>query len=231
MKTGVVSEIYATVQGEGPYAGERQLFVRLAGCPLRCRYCDTPGSLTVDGHPDFEAERLAGDILRRAVDSGIDTVTFTGGEPLVQAPFLSVVFPILKEAKLRIYLETAGVHPELLRRVVGWCDVISMDMKMPSATGRSFWAAHEAFLSIAAGKAFVKVVCDDATADAEFARAVEIAAAANPRPTFVIQPVTPPSPEIHPVSPERIDLYAALARTRLANVLVLPQQHPAWGVR
>ena len=41
-----VSEIFVSFQGEGVHAGRRQLFVRFGGCPLRCRYCDTPESLT-----------------------------------------------------------------------------------------------------------------------------------------------------------------------------------------
>ena len=44
-ETGNVSEIFVSFQGEGLHAGRRQLFVRFAGCPLRCRYCDTPESL------------------------------------------------------------------------------------------------------------------------------------------------------------------------------------------
>ncbi|MEZ6019279.1 MAG: 7-carboxy-7-deazaguanine synthase QueE [Planctomycetota bacterium] len=37
-------EVFASIQGEGKYVGQPQVFLRLAGCPLRCRYCDTPGS-------------------------------------------------------------------------------------------------------------------------------------------------------------------------------------------
>ena len=40
-----VTEIYSAVQGEGPFVGERHLFVRLGGCPFRCHYCDTPAAL------------------------------------------------------------------------------------------------------------------------------------------------------------------------------------------
>ena len=41
-----VSELFVSFQGEGVHAGRRQAFVRFGGCPLRCRYCDTPESLT-----------------------------------------------------------------------------------------------------------------------------------------------------------------------------------------
>ncbi|HXQ24039.1 MAG TPA: hypothetical protein VN812_20325, partial [Candidatus Acidoferrales bacterium] len=45
MKPGYLSEIFASFQGEGAHVGRRHLFVRLAGCNMRCRYCDTPDSL------------------------------------------------------------------------------------------------------------------------------------------------------------------------------------------
>src|SRR5438045_4116988 len=112
MTSAFVTEIYSTVQGEGPYAGERHVFLRLAGCPLRCDYCDTPGSLSAQGHARRGASDVAADIIAMAKRDAIATVSVTGGEPLAQAPFLQSLFPALKNAGLRIYLETAGVHPE-----------------------------------------------------------------------------------------------------------------------
>src|SRR5262249_61552631 len=44
-RQGNVSEVFVSLQGEGTHAGRRHLFVRFGGCPLRCRYCDTPESL------------------------------------------------------------------------------------------------------------------------------------------------------------------------------------------
>ena len=44
MRPGYLSEIFVSFQGEGAHVGYRHLFVRLAGCNLRCRYCDTPDS-------------------------------------------------------------------------------------------------------------------------------------------------------------------------------------------
>jgi len=58
---GHVSEIFVSFQGEGPHAGRRHLFVRLGGCPLRCRYCDTPESLV----PTSECRVLGPDGVRR----------------------------------------------------------------------------------------------------------------------------------------------------------------------
>ena len=51
-----VMEVFASFQGEGLYVGQPQVFLRLAGCPLRCRWCDTPGSWAtrMDGQARIE---------------------------------------------------------------------------------------------------------------------------------------------------------------------------------
>ena len=60
-EAGNVSELFVSFQGEGAHAGRRQLFVRLGGCPLRCRYCDEPESLV----PVAECRILGPDGMRR----------------------------------------------------------------------------------------------------------------------------------------------------------------------
>ena len=59
---GRVTKIFSSLQGEGLRVGERMVFVRLAGCPWRCRYCDTPESLDFDSGEEMGTE----DVLRRA---------------------------------------------------------------------------------------------------------------------------------------------------------------------
>src|SRR5262245_39591884 len=88
MKQGFVSEIYSSLQGEGPYAGERQIFVRLAGCPLRCTYCDTPQSLVARGHPVMATDQVLKRLKELRKTSGAKTVSITGGEPLAQSLFV-----------------------------------------------------------------------------------------------------------------------------------------------
>src|SRR5437016_2506269 len=63
-EAGNVSELFVSFQGEGAHAGRRQLFVRLGGCPLRCRYCDEPESLV----PVAECRILGPDGMRRRVN-------------------------------------------------------------------------------------------------------------------------------------------------------------------
>lgn len=143
-----VMEVFASIQGEGLFVGEPQTFVRLRGCPLRCRYCDTPGSwelardeARVDArHPDtgeLVRERHAGlatafqvlCFVAAAEGGRPRTISVTGGEPLLWPEF------VLELARLRgerrVHLETGGGHPRALARVARAVQHVSLDLKLP----------------------------------------------------------------------------------------------------
>lgn len=137
-------EVFASIQGEGHFVGEPQTFVRLRGCPLRCRWCDTPGSWTLD---DDDRARVAspGGARREPawatpfqvlcwiaeVEPGAPrTVSLTGGEPLLWPDFVLGLRGLLGER--RLHLETAGGHPRALARVLAVCDHVSLDLKLPA---------------------------------------------------------------------------------------------------
>ncbi len=234
-ESAFISEIYASVQGEGPFTGERQVFVRLAGCPLRCRYCDTPGSLTAQGHPRFSVEQALAKI-RSLQGRTIKTVSVTGGEPLAQFAFVAALFRELKKHGTKTYLETAGVHAVALERVRPYVDVISMDIKLPTAVGRAYWKEHRAFLKIAGEKVFVKIVWEAASRIAELKKAISLLRACSPAPLLILQPVSTVEKAIRAPAPQApsgkhvADAYA-VAAAALPQVLVMPQQHKIWGVR
>ncbi|HET9462489.1 MAG TPA: radical SAM protein, partial [Thiobacillus sp.] len=73
-----MTEVFLSLQGETSRAGLPTVFVRLSGCPLRCRWCDTPYSFQ-----GGETVTLAS-LLARVADYGVPTVCVTGGEPLAQ---------------------------------------------------------------------------------------------------------------------------------------------------
>jgi len=226
-----VSEIFSTIQGEGPFTGEKQIFVRLAGCPLRCNYCDTPGSLTAQGHPSMSVTAVIEAVLDERRRGGAGTVSVTGGEPLVYGTFLAELLPALKAEGLRTYLETAGVHPEALSRVIDHCDVVSMDIKLPSATGREYWGEHSRFLSIAGPKAFVKVVLEKRSLMEELRRAVGILKENKTLPVLVLQPATGQAPDVEPASADFIAEAYQWCAGQVPDVRVLPQQHKIWKIR
>jgi organic radical activating enzyme len=233
-ESAFVSEIYASVQGEGLFTGERQIFVRLAGCPLRCRFCDTPRSLTAQGHPRMSVDEVIAKI--RALGRRVKTVSVTGGEPLVQAPFVAALFRELKKRGFKTYLETAGIHAAALKRAQRYTDVVSMDIKLPSAVGRQYWEEHRAFLKIAGKKAIVKIVWEAASQLSELKKALALLRARPQPPLLILQVVSPvdapvraPAPQ-PPTADHIADAYA-LAAAQLPRVLVMSQQHKAWGVR
>lgn len=99
-----LSEIFDSIQGEGPWNGVPSTFIRLSGCPLRCRWCDTPYA---SHHPEGETLSLE-ELVRNAATHAPLHVVITGGEP-----FAFEELPALVEALQRIgrvvTIETSGV--------------------------------------------------------------------------------------------------------------------------
>ncbi|WP_436440803.1 radical SAM protein, partial [Enterococcus faecium] len=79
MPTLRISEIFASVQGEGIWVGIPSVFVRVSGCNLRCVWCDTPYASWNPEGPILELE----DILTQIETYKIDHVVLTGGEPML----------------------------------------------------------------------------------------------------------------------------------------------------
>jgi len=99
-----ITEIYASIQGESSFAGFPCTFVRLTGCPLRCRWCDT--AYAFEGGEDMTIPQ----IVDRVRELGIDLVEITGGEPLAQ-PLCNDLASSLIEAGFRVLIETSGSEP------------------------------------------------------------------------------------------------------------------------
>jgi len=99
-----VTEIYASIQGESSHAGRPCTFVRLAGCPLRCRWCDTEYSFAAG-----ERQTIA-QVLDSVRALGVPLVEVTGGEPLAQK-LAYALLTALCDAGFEVLLETSGAYP------------------------------------------------------------------------------------------------------------------------
>ncbi|MDR2787889.1 MAG: 7-carboxy-7-deazaguanine synthase QueE [Candidatus Accumulibacter sp.] len=96
-----VSEVFHSLQGEASRVGLPTVFVRLAGCPLRCVWCDTAHAFTGGRRMSLAA------ILGRVSEYGVRQVCVTGGEPLVQKSCLPLLASLC-DAGHEVSLETSG---------------------------------------------------------------------------------------------------------------------------
>lgn len=101
------------------------LFIRLAGCPRRCRYCDTPYALVADESPDVAIDDLVECVRRDSAQH----VVITGGEPLA-APLIESLVCRIRDEKKVVTIETSGV---VFVPVV--CELMSISPKMSNAGG------------------------------------------------------------------------------------------------
>lgn len=99
-------EIYKSVQGESSFAGRPCIFVRLAGCNLRCAWCDSEYTFT-GGYKSSEDELVA-EIAKLAP---VKLIEFTGGEPLLQERELVPLMERLLRDGYELMIETSGERP------------------------------------------------------------------------------------------------------------------------
>lgn len=244
MAEAYLDEIFASIQGEGPFAGQRQVFVRFLGCDLRCSYCDTPETMKLPsgaGASSCRAQVSAGsferEMLQNPVSPAVLTercqrlkvpgpaktiVSLTGGEPLLQKEFLGQWLPLIRQT-CRTYLETNGIHHEAMADLSPVVDVVSMDVKLPSSTGQAGrWEEHGRFLAASRGsEVFVKAVVTAATVPDEIVQAARLIADHDGSLPFILQPAS------GPLAPraEQLLLFQALALGIIEDVRVIPQVH------
>lgn len=183
-----VKEIFISVQGEGPFIGEKQMFIRFCGCNLCCNYCDTDFNAETDVM-QFSPEELAEKVLSFEGYESIHSISLTGGEPLLWADFLKRFILCIDKP---IYLETNATNTDEMSKLYDYVDFISADIKLPSSSGlENSFELHENFfkairektidcvvaenMNCERPKIFAKIVFDEKITDDEIVKCTELA--------------------------------------------------------
>lgn len=246
-ESGHLSEIFASYQGEGARVGEKHLFVRFAGCNLRCTYCDTPTSLvripscevsypsgaTASLVNPVSVPELAAVVARCiAEDPTIAHIAITGGEPMLQQRFL-VAWLTEAPPSVGCLLETAATVSHGLEELLPCLDTVSADIKLPSNSGEGAqWERHREFLSRCREvDVYVKMPVSDDTLDDEVRRAARLAHETVPDAPLYLQPITDPDDGVWRVHSSRLLAFTAAAASEARDVRVLPQMHKMLAIR
>ncbi len=121
-------EIFTSVEGEGILYGTKTLFVRLAGCPFTCFYCDTKESLPLDSGTEYTIEQA-----KQLIDSNLKhqtyKVNFTGGDPLIQHQAVAQLAKHIQEKKIPTYLESSCFDIDRFNHVLPFFDIVKIEFK------------------------------------------------------------------------------------------------------
>ncbi|MEW6170728.1 MAG: 7-carboxy-7-deazaguanine synthase QueE [Candidatus Omnitrophota bacterium] len=221
---GKIVEVFESIQGEGIYLGERQLFVRFFGCNLDCKFCDT----RLIRFKEYAPEDLIKEL--KTYKGEFHSISFTGGEPLLQVSFLKEILKLAKRGNFLNYLETNGTLPEALEEVINYLDFIAMDLKLASSTGIiNFWASHRKFLEIASRKeVFLKIVVCQSTGVEDLLEALHLIKEMNKAIVLVLQPNTQEN-DIY--LQKKIEGFRDMCIKENITTCIIPQVHRRLGVR
>ena len=177
-----IKEVFTSIQGEGPFVGYKQLFIRFCGCNLTCNYCDTDYR-TVDS----TEYRLCELVELAKHNSDCHSISLTGGEPLLNTGFLKEFLP---QCPLPAYLETNATLAGELGEIIDYIDYISADIKLASCTGgNDLFKEHDRFFAVASPKTlFAKIVFDENITEEEIINCCKLGAKYNIE--LILQPKT-----------------------------------------
>jgi len=121
-------EIFTSIEGEGILYGTKTLFVRFAGCPYSCFYCDTLDALPLDSGEEYSINEAC-DLIDKNLQENTYKVNFTGGEPLIQHEAVSEIAKYVRSKGIPTYLESACFDSKKFLYVLPLIDYVKIEFK------------------------------------------------------------------------------------------------------
>lgn len=217
-----IKEVFKSIQGEGPYVGYEQVFVRFCNCNLKCNYCDTEFSSDAD-YVEYSPLELA-EVVNHY--KHVHSISLTGGEPLLSTDFLKEFLPLVDK---KIYLETNATLSEKFLEVKSYIDIVSADIKLESATGiKGSYKFHDKFFDACKGvETFAKIVFNNKVTEDEIVQCCELGKKYNIelilQPEMAAEKMVVPSEFTANVLDKFLEKYE--------NVRLIPQVHKFLDVR
>ena len=223
-----IKEMFISTQGEGPFVGYRQLFIRFCACNLACKFCDTDYTFENNNFV-YPPNELTNTLCSKYDLQTIHSISLTGGEPLLHADFLKEFIPLLPAT---YYLETNATLSDKMYGLINLINIVSADIKLPSATGinGTLEKHNEFFATVRQNKniyLFAKMVFDENITEEEILAATNMAKKYDFE--LVLQPKTNPDNKIIPITFAE-EIFSKCLK-RYNNTRLRPQVHKFLDIR
>ena len=124
-----LSEIFTSIEGEGILFGTKTMFVRMAGCHLKCYWCDTNYALPMNSGNTYSIDQVK-KMMKDQLQNNTYKINFTGGEPLIQYEAVKDLAKFTKEdLGLRTYIESSCYDINRFNKIIPYIDICKIEFK------------------------------------------------------------------------------------------------------
>ena len=227
-----LSEIFTSIEGEGILFGTKTMFVRMAGCHLKCYWCDTGYALAMNSGNTYSIAEVK-KIIKEQLQNNTYKINFTGGEPLIQYEAVKDLAKFIKEELgLRTYIESSCYDIDRFNKIIPYIDICKIEFKTKDSQAVDI--KHYRYLLKTAIQnkkiTFIKIVVSNSTSIEELNELIEIifnTIKPEELAGFIIQPTT----NINEPTVDRLLQFYDLIYPRYNEVRIIPQLHKIIGAR
>jgi len=234
-----LSEIFTSIEGEGILFGTKTMFVRMAGCHLKCYWCDTNYALAMNSGNTYSIDQVK-KMMKDQLQNNTYKINFTGGEPLIQYEAVKDLAKFTKEELgLRTYIESSCYDVNRFNKIIHYIDICKIEFKTKDSEAVDI-KHYEHLLNNEIGClrtaienkkiTFIKIVVSNYTTAREFKKLIEIifnTVKSEELAGFIIQPTN----NINEPTVDRLLQFYDLIYPRYNEVRIIPQLHKIIGAR